>query len=258
MEWSAASATKAYFDTLKLCENHRRRSNSWKTRELGSTEFLSALAAGMRAKLIVEVTPRVSPSTIALATAARHTGGRLVCILPEPVLPESKKIVKDMGLKDAIEFKTGDPSELLPSYRNIDFSLVDCKNDECTRLLKLLDVNPQRSMVVANNLVGDKKWLEGHVREKKEKIAVRSIKYPIGTGMEVTMISGTNGIEKQNQSPSRGSSLRKNTTKSNWVVNVDENGEEHIFRVINSTSEIKQCNKNQQPQTQSYHRQQKL
>ncbi len=86
----------------------------WMTRETGSNEFISALAAGMKAKLIVEITSDVSPSTVALATAARHTGGRLVCILPEPVLAESKKVIRDSGLKDIVEFRTGDPSELLP------------------------------------------------------------------------------------------------------------------------------------------------
>lgn len=126
----------------------------------------------MRSKLIVEVTSGVSPSTIALAAAAKQTGGRLVCILPEPDLAASKTIIKDVGLKDLVEFRTGDPSTLLQNYENIDFSLVDCKNDY-TQLLKLLDVTPRRSVVVANNLVGKKKGLEGHLRSgMKEKVVV--------------------------------------------------------------------------------------
>jgi hypothetical protein len=101
-----------------------------------------------------------------------------------------------VGLKDLVEFRTGDPSQLLQSYENIDFSLVDCKNDNYTRLLKLLDVNPRKSMVVANNLVGKKKGLEGHLRRiLKEKAAVRSMKNPVGKGMEVTMINGSNSKE---------------------------------------------------------------
>lgn len=223
----------------------------------------------MKAKLIVEVTTSVSPSTIALAAAARHTGGRLVCILPEPVLAESKRVIKDSGLRDLVEFKTGEPSELLPSYENIDFSLVDCKNDDYSRLLNMLDVNPKRSMVVASNLVGERKGLEGHVGGMNSKaasgrVAVRSMKNPIGKGMEVTVIgksSRNNEIEKRdwggggkllcapNSSSSRGAigkrvdsihhhqqhngSLKKSASgKSKWLVKVDkESGEEHIFRV---------------------------
>lgn len=158
--------------------------------EPGSNEFVSAIAAGMKAKLIVEVTSRASSSTIALAAAARQTGGKLVCILPEPVLDESKEVINNSGLKDQVEFRTEDPSQLLPSYENIDFSFVDCKDESYAKLLNLLDVNPMRSVVVANNLVGDRKGLGGCVRRKDDgKVAVRSVKHPIGKGMEVTMIS---------------------------------------------------------------------
>lgn len=255
--WSATSATRAYLDTIKLCNDHKRRCKSWKTQEPGSNEFVSALAAGMRAKLIVEVASTASPSTIALAAAARQTGGRLVCILPEPVLSESKRAIKDSGLRDLVEFKTGDPSKLLPRYENIDFSLVDCKNKSYKRLLSLIDVNPRRSVVVANNLESESTGLEGHVRGMlEERVAVRSVKHPIGKGMEVTMIGTSNGseIEKQDwgggggggggglvttsgatsshRVEKRGGSVERGVDRSKWVVEFDEeSGEEHIFRV---------------------------
>ncbi|KAM5555642.1 hypothetical protein ABKV19_023523 [Rosa sericea] len=236
MEWSAASATKAYFDTIKLCNDRRRQCDSVKlTQEPGSNEFVSALAAGMKAKLIVEVTSSASPSTIALAAAAKHTGGKLVCILPEPDLAESKKVIKDSGLKDLVEFKTGDPFELLTNYENIDFSLVDCKNDEYTGLLKLLDVNPRKSVVVATNLVGERKGFEGHVKGvKEERVVVRSMKHPIGKGMEVTMIGKEDwgGGRVSNGAEKRGGFKKRNGNKSKWLVKVDEkSGEEHIFRI---------------------------
>ncbi|KAK4594018.1 hypothetical protein RGQ29_017913 [Quercus rubra] len=244
MEWSATSATKAYLDTLKLCNNPKRQSETRKTPEPGSSEFVSALAAGMKSKLIVEVASGVSPSTIALAAAARETGGRLVCILPEPVLCESKRVIKDLGLKDLVEFRTGDPSELLHNYENIDFSLVDCKNDGYTRFLKLLAVNPRRSVVVANNLVGEKKGLEGHLRGMKEKVVVRSLKHPIGKGMEVTMIGrkeethkkeGVGGCGRSGIGIRSYGSMKGTGGKSKWIVKVDEeSGEEHIFRVPKS------------------------
>lgn len=110
----------------------------------GSNEFVSALAAGMKAKLIVEVASRASPSTIALAAAARQTGGRLVSILPVPVPDESQEVIKNSGLKDQVEFRTEDPSKILPYCENIDFSLVDCKDENYARLFNLLDVNPTR------------------------------------------------------------------------------------------------------------------
>lgn len=197
--------------------------------EPGSNEFVSAIAAGMKAKLIVEVTSRASSSTIALAAAARQTGGKLVCILPEPVLDESKEVINNSGLKDQVEFRTEDPSQLLPSFENIDFSFVDCKDESYAKLLNLLDVNPMRSVVVANNLVGDRKGLGGCVRRKDDgKVAVRSVKHPIGKGMEVTMISKNDETDKRLV---RGQHSRERN-KSKWVAKFDkESGEEHIFRI---------------------------
>lgn len=197
--------------------------------EPGSNEFLSALAAGMKAKLIVEVAFGASPLTIALAAAARQTGGKLVCILPEPVLDESEEVIKNSGLKDQVEFRTEDPSKLLPSYENIDFSLVDCKYESYGRLLSLLDVNPVRSVVVAKNLVGDRKGSRGYVRTKDDEVEVRSLKHPIGKGMEVTLISKNDETDKI--IGVRGHGKRKRS-RSRWVAKFDEeSGEEHIFRV---------------------------
>ncbi|KAK7258503.1 hypothetical protein RIF29_24082 [Crotalaria pallida] len=232
MEWSATCATRAYLDTLQLCSTHKIQYGSWRVQEPGSNEFVSALAAGMKAKLIVEVTSgSSSSSTIALAAAARQTGGRLVCILPEPELDESKEVIRNSGLNDQVEFRTEDPSMLLPCYENIDFSLVDCKDERYVKLLNLLDVNPTRSVVVANNLAGDKKGLDGYVRRKDhdEKVAVRSLKHPIGKGMEVTMISKNDENDKRLGVRSHHGRKRN---KSKWVAKFDEeSGEEHIFRV---------------------------
>ncbi|MBA0847269.1 hypothetical protein Goshw_015433 [Gossypium schwendimanii] len=150
MEWSAASATKAYLETLQL----------WKTREPRSNEFISALAAGMKSKLIGEVKSSVSPSTLALATAAKHTGAKFVCILPEAALPE---------------------------------------NGDYPKLPNTIKVNPKRAVVVATNLSDDKQGLGAHIVGKKNKVTVRSMKHPIGKGMEITTIGKTNTSERHDQ-----------------------------------------------------------
>lgn len=285
MEWSATSATKAYLDTIKLVitlsllvimyffffqmlkiifmilfqckhETHKRRRDdiqSRKAQEPGSSEFVSALAAGMRAKLIIEVAPVASPSTIALAAAARHTGGRLVCILPEPdVLAESKRVIGDSGLKDLVEFETGDPAQLLARHSNVDFSLVNC-DDGLARVLGSIDVNPRRSVVVAKNFsaaMGDQSVKRaglglGLFRRAldKKRLVVRSVKqYPIGKGMEVITVIERSNIRDSSSSSSysRRNNLSRSSSlgsahfakKSKWVARFDEeSGEEHIFRV---------------------------
>ncbi|KZV15078.1 hypothetical protein F511_37480 [Dorcoceras hygrometricum] len=235
MEWSTKSATSAYLDALKLCGKCKKECSSCPAQIPESNEFISALAAGMSAKLIVEVTSDVSPSTVALAAAARHTGGKLVCIIPEPKLDKSQKAIDDSGLHDLVEFKTGNPVDVLHDYENIDFSLVDCKADNYGRLLEKLDVNPRRSVVVANNLLGGGKGLGGHLRRVENKTEVRSMKHPIGSGMEITMIGKSNDFGNNERSTERKRRIMKRGDKSKWVFEVDEkSGEEHIFRMPRS------------------------
>ncbi|XP_031495651.1 uncharacterized protein LOC116261158 [Nymphaea colorata] len=235
MGWSPTSATNAYFEALKLCKaDHRTCENC----EPHTCELLSALAAGMSAKLIVEVTSNVSLSTIALAAAARQTGGRLVCILPEPMTlnGRSTRMIRESGLKDMVEFKVGDPFELVPKYENIDFSLVDCGSDDNIGLFKLLDVNPRRSVVVADNLGRGRRGMGKYVMKgvMKGKV-VRTVTHPIGREMEVTKIGRKDEFETCRERRGPGAPTWKlGGRKSKWVVRVDEeSGEEHIFRVPN-------------------------
>ncbi|XP_020574963.1 uncharacterized protein LOC110020993 [Phalaenopsis equestris] len=239
MVWSPQSAAIAYLDTVKLCKEVKEPSSPI---EPESTQFLSALAAGMSAQHIVEVSPQASQSTVALAVAARQTGGRLVCILPQPEsLVESKQVIEDSGLTDIVEFKVGDPYKLLPECENVDFSVVDCKSESYTGLLKLLDMNPTKSVVVANNLVGDKSGLGGELQSVQNKSDVRSAKHPIGKGMEVTMIGKSAEFAAKDargwrhERKGRGGSRRRGSRKSSWVMKVDEvSGEEHLFRIPQS------------------------
>ncbi|WOL09326.1 hypothetical protein Cni_G18079 [Canna indica] len=244
MIWSPQNAANAYLDALKLRSQHQNAApSSSASAEPESNEFISALAAGIDAKLIVEVSPEASHSTVALAAAARTTGGRLVCILPEAgSLAASERVVRHSGLRDMVEFKIGDPHRLLPELENVDFSLVDCKNESYKDLLKLLDVNPARSVVVASHLEGGKEGLCGDCPGLKRMGRVRSMKNLMGEGMEVTTIIGDDELGRRHRRSFSDEEvikkmMRRNGRphrKSKWVKKVDEeSGEEHIFRVPN-------------------------
>ncbi|HYL38341.1 MAG TPA: DUF1442 domain-containing protein, partial [Bryobacteraceae bacterium] len=73
-------AQKLEQDTRRLPQSERHRNL-----EPPSAEFICALAAGIGARRIVEIGGSSGISTIALAAAARHTGGRLVSIEKEPL-----------------------------------------------------------------------------------------------------------------------------------------------------------------------------
>ncbi|XP_042001466.1 uncharacterized protein LOC121750881 isoform X1 [Salvia splendens] len=233
MDWSPKHATNAYFDALKLCGTAKKPS-SLRAQKPESNEFISALAAGMSAKLIVQVTSEVSPFTVALAAAARQTGGKLVCILPESELIKSRETIEELGLSDMVEFKTGDPAQVLLNYESVDFSLVDSKANDYDRLQESLDVNLKRSVVVTSNLLDGGKGLGGCLKRVER---VRSMTHPIGRGMEVTMIGKGSGFGRSKSGSysvgREGGEVKMD--KSKWIFKVDQvSGEEHIYRMPRS------------------------
>ena len=161
-----------------------------KSKEPESTELISALAAGMNAQLIVQVWwgTSATASTIALAVAARQTGGRLVCIVPEAkALTDAHVALNRVGFHETIEFVIGDATEVLQNYKNVDFYLVDCTKEDYADLFKHLNLNPSLSMLVENN-VFDRKATPAIPKSINKKMGAKSTILPIGKGMEVTRI----------------------------------------------------------------------
>ena len=79
-------------------------------------EFISALAAGNQAKLMVQILSNegVNPLTIALAVAAKHTGGRFICVLDEQQdMEDCKAQLSCYDLEDKVEFVHGNPCEIV-------------------------------------------------------------------------------------------------------------------------------------------------
>eukprot|EP00253_Pinus_taeda_P010607 PITA_10607 len=238
MGWYPVNAVNAYLETVKLCKMDVERKHPYlkKSRELESTELISALAAGINAQLIVEVSSAPSATTIALAAAARQTGGHLVCILPanaHNLQAESVEAMKELGLEDTTSFVIGGAKELLPSYKNVDFCFIDCKTQEdCLGLFKLLNINPSAAVVVANNLL-DRTTTAAYESTFK-KGSAKFTTLAIGKGLEVTKFGTCNLCSSPTQKgmPIIPERRCRGNKKSRWVVKVDERtGEEHVFRV---------------------------
>lgn len=201
MGWSPQSAANAYMDTLKLCKVANQRRYTTAGTEPHSTEFIAALAAGIEAKLMVEVSSCAGPSTIALAVAARQTGGRLICILSNSqALLDAMVAMKELGLSRNVEFIIGDAEDILPQYADIDFALIDCRKEQYVELFEVLQFNSRRAVVVADNLF-DRKATAAYGKIIKNRPGASSITLPIGKGIEITKLSraedDTNGRGKQ-------------------------------------------------------------
>ncbi|KAL4632265.1 hypothetical protein ACB092_04G037500, partial [Castanea dentata] len=139
-------------------------------------EFVSALAAGKRARLMMQITSDgVTPLTIALAVTAKQTSGLLICI------EKSKSWFMKNSIENVIKFIYGNPCEVIKQYKNIDFATIN--------------LNPSGSTMVVNNFYHRKDGISFAEVVEGKNCGVKSVTLPIGEGMLLTRIGSTSKRE---------------------------------------------------------------
>jgi predicted O-methyltransferase YrrM len=170
----------------KLSQDARGLPKSERHRSLEppSAEFICALAAGCRAQRLLEVGGSTGLSTIALAAAARHTGGRLVSIEIEAARQSlAQQRLADLGLAGYVDFVVADAGQILAQHEGLEFVLIDCEKDDYVRFLGLLRLAPG-AVVVADNILSHD--LREYVRAVRSCPGVESVTFAIGKGLEVS------------------------------------------------------------------------
>ncbi|MCD9644564.1 hypothetical protein HAX54_032847 [Datura stramonium] len=205
--WSAENATKAYLRAIKMGK---------RAKEPEMAEFISALAAGNNAQLMVVACAGVADSATALAlvAAAHQTGGRVICIVGS-----ADKLIQSIeSLGDNsryVEFVAGDANTLLMNdYTEADFVLIDCNLNNCEGILQTARMMGGNVSVLGYNALCMGSWrcqsFNAHL-------------LPIGEGL---LVMTTNKTAK------KGGNLGVSGKKSRWIVKVDKcTGEEHVFRI---------------------------
>ncbi|KAK7356868.1 hypothetical protein VNO80_16148 [Phaseolus coccineus] len=209
--WSAENATKAYLSTLKMGQ---------KCKEPDVAEFISALAAGNNAQLMVVACAGAADSTtLALVAAAHQTGGQLICVVPGHEELRASKAALGVA-SHHVQFMVGEAQELLSNQYDqaADFVLIDCNLENHEEIFKAVqEGRKQNGMVVVG-------YNAFSCRKSCLACGSKTQLLPIGEGLLVTRF----GITET--SPKYGSRMGK--AKSRWVVKVDKcTGEEHVFRV---------------------------
>ncbi len=178
----------------KLSQDARGLPQSERHRNLEppSAEFICALAAGCGARHLLEVGGSSGLSTIALAAAARHTGGRLVSIEIEPVRQSlARQRLAQLGLAEHVDFILADASRVPEQYDALEFVLIDCEKDDYERFLGLLRLAPG-AIVVADNILSH--GLGQYVKAVRTYPGVESVTLGIGKGLEVSrFVTGAAG-----------------------------------------------------------------
>ena len=177
-------ARKLQQDQRKLPKAERHRNL-----EPASAEFISALAAGIGAKRLLEVGGSSGISTIALAAAARQTGGRLTSIEMEPERQaESRETIRRLELANHVEFILADAAQVLPGLvEPLDFVLIDCEKDDYIRFFEMIPTGPG-TVVVADNILSH--GITDYVAHVRSRGGVESVTLAIGKGLEVTVYAG--------------------------------------------------------------------
>lgn len=152
--------------------------------EPASAEFLCALAAGVSAKRMLEIGGSTGLSTIALAAAARQTGGRLTSIeiVPERQA-ESRDNLRGLGLEPFVDYICGDAATVLPGFGEIDLALIDCEKEDYIRFFDMLRV-AAGGLVVADNILSHA--IHDYVAHVRKRPGIESVTLSIGKGLEVT------------------------------------------------------------------------
>lgn len=216
-QWSAENATKAYLKTLKMGVK--------RAKEPDVSEFISAIAAGNNAQLmVVTCGEATTPSTLlALVAAAHQTGGRVICIFHDVHELQATKQALSLNT-DLIEYVIGDAKRLIleEDYKEADFVLIDCNQNHEAILREIMQGNGEEyckgAIVLGINAFSTRSW---------QCAGLRTQLLPIGEGLLLTRIGDVN--RKGVGSKCGGGSCRR---KSHWVVKVDRHtGEEHVFRV---------------------------
>ena len=166
-------------DGLPQPERHRNL-------EPPSAEFIHALAAGIQAKRLLEIGGSSGISTIALAAAARETGGRVISIEREPVRQaDAKETLSRLGLARHVDFMLADAAIVLPREAELDFALIDCEKEDYIRFFDTLRMR-QGGIIVADNIVSHA--LYDYVAHVRRRPGTDSITLEIGKGLEVTRV----------------------------------------------------------------------
>ncbi|KAJ3679852.1 hypothetical protein LUZ60_016130 [Juncus effusus] len=205
--WCPQTASKAYMDGVQplTLQNHHEDNSI--------AEFISAMAAGWNAQLIIDAQANEinTAITLGLINSAQHTHGRYVRVSPDKQPMEKTSNILEQESDD-----------LTNELKGVDFLVVDGRRKDIESVIKQARPGPRGMVVIKINI---NMANNRHINRVSSAVTgagmrvVRSVFLPIGKGVEIVHV----GVGK-------GSSLGKRGS-SRWIRHVDrDTGEEHFFR----------------------------
>ncbi|XP_010494073.1 PREDICTED: uncharacterized protein LOC104771263 [Camelina sativa] len=210
--WSPETASKAYIDTVKSCENLETPD---------AAELIAAMAAGWNVKLIVETWSDgdAIALSIGLNVASQHANAKHICIVQssrsESAYLQAIKESSSSPLNLPETIVAEEPEKAMKELQGIDFLVVDWRNKEfAAAALRNAAFGSRGAVVVCRNGCSSLR------RVLRDRNVVRTVTLPVTGGIEIAHIAA------------RNSSGKSENRKRRWITHVDQrSGEEHVFSI---------------------------
>jgi predicted O-methyltransferase YrrM len=153
--------------------------------------FLFALVAPQTDCEVLEIGGSRGYSTIWLAAAARHLGGRVLSLEHDSRKCEAWRAnIAEAGLEDWAELVEGDAFEALPAIDDVfDIVFIDAEKDDYERLFELArgKVEPG-ALFVADNVLSHADPLAEYSRARQNDPTLESVTVPLDRGIELSVV----------------------------------------------------------------------
>jgi predicted O-methyltransferase YrrM len=153
--------------------------------------FLFSLCAPQTDCEVLEIGAGRGYSTIWLAAAVRHLGGRVLSLEREPsCIADWRRNVADAGLEDCADLVEGDARETLPEIDDVfDVVFLDAANLYYEELFQLARPKLEPgALVVADDVVLHADMLQAYSDARQADPALSSLTVPLDRGLELSVV----------------------------------------------------------------------
>jgi predicted O-methyltransferase YrrM len=174
-------------------ERERGLPSSVRSRQVARTtgEFLFSIVAPQTDCEVLEIGGSRGYSTIWIAAAARHLGGRVLSLEHDPAKIEAwRRNIADAGLEEWAQLVEGDAFETLAAIDDVfDVVFLDAEKVDYERLFSLAreKVEPG-ALFVADNVLSDKETLGAYSRSRQADPTLVSLTLPLDRGLELSAV----------------------------------------------------------------------
>jgi len=174
-------------------ERERGVSRELRSRQVARTtgQFLFALAAPQTDCEVLEIGGSRGYSTIWLAAAVRHLGGRVLSLEADPAKCQAWRLnLAEAGLEDTAELVEGDASETLPAIDDVfDIVFIDAEKEHYEQLFDLSRSKVEAgALFVADNVLSHEEALGAYSRARQADPTLESVTVPLDRGLELSSV----------------------------------------------------------------------